>query len=70
MQMIYKAKDLHDAHGVRDLLARSGIMVHLADPASEVGPVAPGSIRVSVDNELVDAARRTIAAGYRGRKNL
>jgi hypothetical protein len=70
MQMIYRAKDLQDAHGIRDLLARSGITAHLASPASEVGPMAPGFIRVSVDNECVDAARRVIAAAYRGRKHL
>jgi hypothetical protein len=68
MQMVYKAKDLHDAMDIRDLLARSGIAAHLAEPASEIGPIAPGFIRVSVDNERLDAARRAIAAWYRGRK--
>lgn len=68
MQMVYKAKDLPDAQGIRELLARSGIAAHLGEPAGETGSVAPGFIRVSVDNERLDAARRVIAAAYRGRK--
>jgi hypothetical protein len=66
MQMVYKAKNLSDAEGIRDVLANSGITAHLADPASEIGPVAAGSIRVSVDNERLDAARRAIALWHRG----
>lgn len=68
MQMVYKAKDLHDAQVIRDLLARSGITAHLAEAATEIGTIAPGFIRISVDNERLDAARRTIAAWYRTRK--
>jgi hypothetical protein len=70
MQMVYSAKDLSDAEGIRDLLAKSGITAHLAAPAGESGSMAPGSICVSVDNERLDAARRVIAAAYRGRKHL
>ena len=70
MQMVYNAKDLNDAQGIRELLAKSGIAAHIAAPASESGPMMPGSIRISVDNERLDAARRVIAAAYRGRKQL
>jgi hypothetical protein len=69
MQMVYKAKNLSDAEGIRDVLANSGITAHLADPAAEIGPVAAGSIRVSVDNERLDAARRAIAMWHRGLKS-
>lgn len=68
MQMVYKAKDIQDAQTIRDVLARSGITAHLGEPASEIGAMSPGSIRVSVDNERLDAARRVIAASYRTRK--
>jgi hypothetical protein len=68
MQMVYKAKDIQDAQTIRDVLASSGITAHLADPASEIGSMSPGYIRVSVDNERLDAARRAIAASYRTRK--
>lgn len=68
MQMVYNAKDLHDAHDARDVLARSGITAHLAEAAGEIGAIMPGCIRVSVDNERLDAARRAIVAWHRGRK--
>lgn len=68
MQMVYKAKDLQDAQNIRDVLAHIGIIAHLAEPASEIGALAPGFIRVSVDNERLDAARRAIAASYRVRR--
>ena len=67
MQMVYKAKNLDDAHGARDVLASSGITAHLAEPASENGPTA-GFIRVCVDNVRLDAARRAIAEWHRVRK--
>lgn len=70
MQMVYQAKDLSDAHSIRDLLAKSGITAHLAAPEGEVGASTPGSIRISVDNEQLDAARRVISTAYRGRKHL
>lgn len=69
MHMVYNAKDLHDAQGIRDLLANSGILAHLADPSREIGPTAAGSIRVSVDNDRLDAARRVIAAESRARRH-
>jgi hypothetical protein len=68
MQMVYKAKDIQDAQNIRDVLARSGITAHLAEPAEDSGTIASGFIRVSVDNERLDAARRAIAASYRARK--
>jgi hypothetical protein len=67
MQMVYKARNLADAQGIREVLASSGIPAYLGDPASEVGSMA-GSVRVSVDNERLDAARRAIAAWHHSRK--
>jgi hypothetical protein len=66
--MVYKAKDIEDAHKIRDVLAQIGITAHLAEPATETDTLALGFIRVSVDNERLDAARRAIAASYRDRK--
>jgi putative signal transducing protein len=71
MQMVYRAKDLSDADNVRAMLTGRGIAAHVASPAGEVGRVALGYIRVSVDNVQLDAARRAIAAWQRkARANL
>lgn len=67
MQMVYRARNLRDAEVVRDMLASAGITAHLAEPASEVGHMAVGSVCVSVDNERLDAARRAVAAWERER---
>ena len=66
MQMVYNAKNFIDAQNARDVLARSGITAHLAEPNEESGPMA-GFVRVCVDNVRLDAARRAIAAWQRGR---
>ena len=68
MQMVYRAKNLSDALGVRDMLANAGIAAHVAAPACETGPTAAGSILVSVDNVRLDAARRAVAAWRHSRK--
>jgi hypothetical protein len=65
MRMVYNAKSLQDAEGIRDVLADSGIAAHLADPSGETGPVAAGGVRVCVDNNRLDAARRAIATWQR-----
>jgi hypothetical protein len=68
MQMVYEAKNLSEAEAVRDMLAQSGIVAHIAEPASELGPMAAGFVRVSVDNERLDAARRAVASWTRDRE--
>lgn len=67
MQMVYSAENLDAAHTVCDMLASSGISAHIAEPASEIGPMTVGRVRVSVDNQQLDAARRAIVAWHRQR---
>lgn len=68
MQMVYEARNLSEAETVREMLAQSGIAAHIAEPASELGPMAAGFVRVSVDNERLDAARRAVASWNRTRE--
>jgi hypothetical protein len=54
---------LSDAERVRDVLGDSGIAAHIADPRSgSTSGLGSQSIRVSVDNRRLDAARRAIAS--------
>jgi hypothetical protein len=63
MQIVYRARNFADAQTARELLAARGITAHIADKESwEVAGDLPGCsvIRVLVDNQCVDQARRIL----------